>query len=272
MTPVIRSWDDLHTVQESFDKHHRDSLHTTFTAIDDDDVVYYGRLEVRTQETSFEQLTAALTPIPDDHVYPKLSSARECFTVVPGDISERGDVFIKRPPLDLYDKCKQEGTLPVLPAAVLEEAHALQVISKRPHPGLVKYHGCRIVRGRITGLVLERQPNDLNRHLETVGPVDTGPFMTALSSAVRHLHRMGMAHNDINPANILVNSQNMPVLADLGSCREIGHKLTASRGTLGWIDDGDDYSTSEMNHDVVGLDKVRAWLEERASWMMYGNI
>lgn len=74
-----------------------------------------------------------------------------------------------------------------------------------------------------------------------------------------------MAHNDINPANILVNSQGLPILADFGSCREIGHKLTASRGTLGWMDDGDDYSTSEMNHDIVGLDLTEAWLDQQTS-------
>ncbi|KAF4466855.1 serine threonine kinase [Fusarium albosuccineum] len=263
MTPVITSWSDLHTVCESSDRNQTNSVHTTFTVIGDDDVIYYGRLDLPQNEISFEQITSALTLVPDDHVYPKLTSAKECFTVAPDDIGENNDVFIKRPPLDLYEKCKNEGTLPVLPAAVLEEAHALHIISKYPHPGLVKFHGCRVIRGRITGMVLEKLPGDLNHHMETVGPPDKDAFMKALWAAVRHLHKKGMAHNDINPANILVNSEGQPVLADFGSCREIGHKLTASRGTLGWMDDWDDYSTSEMNHDISGLDKVATWLDQQ---------
>ncbi|KAJ3534045.1 hypothetical protein NM208_g7713 [Fusarium decemcellulare] len=101
MTPVITSWSDLHTVCESSDRNQTNSVHTTFTVIGDDDVIYYGRLDLPQNEISFEQITSALTLVPDDHVYPKLTSAKECFTVAPDDIGENNDVFIKRPPLDL---------------------------------------------------------------------------------------------------------------------------------------------------------------------------
>jgi hypothetical protein len=55
----------------------------------------------------------------------------------------------------------------------------------------------------------------------------------------------------------------MPVLVDFGSCREIGHELGISRGTMGWIE-GDirDYNLSEERHDWFAVEKIRAWLEK----------
>ena len=88
MSPVVKCWSDLHTVYESSGKDHSD-IYTTFTTIDDDDVVYAGRLDIPRQDISLEQVTAALTLVPDDHVYPRLSSSRECFTVVPNDVSKK---------------------------------------------------------------------------------------------------------------------------------------------------------------------------------------
>ncbi|EAQ83637.1 predicted protein [Chaetomium globosum CBS 148.51] len=54
----------------------------------------------------------------------------------------------------------------------------------------------------------------------------------------------------------------MPVLVDFGSCREIGTKLGASWGTVGWID-GDilEYAVSEERHDLSALGKIRVWLD-----------
>lgn len=88
--------------------------------------------------------------------------------------------------------------------------------------------------------------------------------MAALESAVKHLHSLGLAHNDIDPRNIMVDATGMPILIDFGSCREVGRKLGVSRGTTGWIQ-GDSlaYDTSEAGHDLFALEKVRAWLDEQ---------
>ncbi|KAM5349287.1 hypothetical protein ACJ41O_005794 [Fusarium nematophilum] len=262
MAPVVRSWSDLHAVYEAFDKNHIDFLYTTFVAIDEDDVVYFGQLDTPKLKTTYEQYASALAPIPDDHLFPELSSTDERFTVAPDDVSKSSDVYIKRPRLSMYEIYKENECLSVIPSLILEGAHALQAISQHPHPGLIKFHGCRARRGRVTGLVLDKHANDLNSHLKDVGPVDKEAFMTALESAVQHLHSVGLAHNDINPANILVNSHGLPVLVDFGSCREIGQKLTTSRGTPGWIDEKDDYATSEVRHDTCAVEKIRAWLDQ----------
>lgn len=265
MAPIVRHWNDFHTLCEAFHKDTKDFLYTTFAVIDENDVVYFGQLDAPKLHMDFEQCTAALVRVPDEDLFPELSSTKEDFTIAPDSIRGNKNVFIKRPRLAMYEIYKEQDALSILPTLILEEAHALQVISRHPHPGLIKFHGCCVQRGRITGLAQEKHENDLNHHLKEVGPVDNAAFIETLESAVRHLHSIGLAHNDINPANILVNSDNLPVLVDFGSCREIGEKLTTCRGTPGWVDDEDDYSTSEMQHDIFAIEKIRAWLEKPVS-------
>lgn len=262
MPPVIKRWSDIHGLWEAFDKNGTEFLYTTFAVIDEDDVTYFGRVDLPKRETTFEQYTSALTPIPDEDLYPEMSSANESFTVAPARVGPGDEVYVKRPRLGMYDFYKENDVLSVMPSMMLEEAHALQAISRTHHPGLVKFHGCRVRRGRITGLVLDRHANDLNNHLKEGGSVDKEAFVTALEVAVHHLHSIGLAHNDINPYSILVNSRGLPVLTEFGSCREIGHELTTSRGTPGWVDEEEAYVTSETRHDAFSILKIRSWLEQ----------
>jgi serine/threonine protein kinase len=104
---------------------------------------------------------------------------------------------------------------------------------------------------------------DLNHYLQNVGKVfDKNLFMAALEPAVQHLHQLGSAHNDINPANNLVVHNRMRALVDFGSCHEFGQRLETSRGTDDWIDPKDDYKTSEKEHDTSTLDPIRALLNQ----------
>jgi len=59
--------------------------------------------------------------------------------------------------------------------------------------------------------------------------------MATLESSIRHLHSLGLAHNDINPSNISVNARCIPILAEFDSCCPVGEMLTYSRGTQGRI-------------------------------------
>ncbi|WQF89284.1 Putative protein kinase [Colletotrichum destructivum] len=108
------------------------------------------------------------------------------------------DVFVKRPRLALYDIFSKHKVVHLLPKGLADEAEAMEVLGSQPHPSIVGYHGCHVRRGYITGLVL--------------------------------------AHNDLNPTNVLVAKDSRPILVDFGSARRIGEKLLTSRGTKGWID------------------------------------
>lgn len=167
-------------------------------------------------------------------------------------------MYIKRPDFGLFHCFQKHNVLSLIPKGLLEEAETMEKISKHPHPHIVRYHGCRVRRGRITGLVLDRHAHTLQDYLKNqVGPVDKELFMRALTSAIDHLHSINSAHNDLHLGNIL-DEKGMPVLIDCGSSREIGAKLGTSRGTKGWIEveEMKDYDTSDKGHDMFALRKI----------------
>ena len=82
--------------------------------------------------------------------------------------------------------------------------------------------------------------------------------MAGIEAAVSHLHSLGLAHNDLNPSNVVLDKSNEPILIDFGSCRPFGRELV-STGTPGWVDE--DFTTSEKEHDLKALPKIRKWLD-----------
>ncbi|KAI1085447.1 kinase-like domain-containing protein [Whalleya microplaca] len=261
MAPKITHFNNLDFVAEAFDPKTSDFLYTTFAVIERDDGVYFGQLNIPKLKITFEEYTSALVRIPDAEIYPQFPKSGE-LTLAPEELAS--NQYVKRPRLFQYEEYKAQDCVDVIPALILEEAHHLETVSRHPHPGIVGYHGCRVRRGFVTGLVIDRHAGDLKQYVrDNLGPLDKGPFMEALESAINHLHSLGLAHNDVNPSNILVNAAGMPVLADFDSCRPVGQKLTYSRGTRGWIDTDESYDTSETRHDTFALEKIRAWLDEQ---------
>lgn len=129
------------------------------------------------------------------------------------------------------------------------------------------YYGCRFRGGYKTGIVLGRHSHDLKNYLSGgVRNIDKKAFMNVLESAIYHLHSLGLAHNDLNPTNVLVDdseaSGGMPVLIDFGSAGKIGSLLGTSRGTSGWIEGRiEDYGISRKEHDTFALEKMRLRLD-----------
>jgi serine/threonine protein kinase len=142
---------------------------------------------------------------------------------------------------------------------LLAEAFILQHLAAHPHPHLAKYHGVRARRGRITGLVLDRYPRTLLDHVRQGRDLNRDEFVSALESAVAHLHSLGLAHNDINPENIMMGEDNLPVLLDFGSCQPFGKRML-TQSTEGWVETVDLYSKQE--HDVFALGKLQEWFDD----------
>ncbi|KAM7187002.1 Protein kinase-like domain containing protein [Rhypophila sp. PSN 637] len=147
-----------------------------------------------------------------------------------------------------------------VPRSVLEETLIMEQISKNPHPYIIKYYGCRVRRGRITCLILELLDLTLTQYAKKpeFKGLDKTQFLDGVESAVKYLHSLGLAHNDINPDNIMVKD-GMPVLIDFGSCQKFGERLQ-SLGTPGWYEEL--FYTSEKKHDIYSLKKLEEWLEE----------
>ncbi|MBE3043324.1 protein kinase family protein [Candidatus Bathyarchaeota archaeon] len=260
MAPHITAWEDLTFFHEDVDDA-SDIPYTVFAVIDEDDMAYFGKLDHPMRDITLQQLTSALAPVSDEDLFPEWPLGAE---LTQAQDTLPSNIYVKRPDLALFKVFQEHNVLSLIPKGLLEEAETMEKISKHPHPYIVHYHGCRVRRGRITGLVLDRHPHTLADYLKNqVGSVDKEPFMRALTSAVDHLHSINFAHNDLHPGNILVNQQGMPVLIDFGSSREIGAKLGTSLGTKGWIEveEMEDYDTSETGHDMFALEKIRAWLD-----------
>lgn len=260
MAPHIASWDDLAFVHEKYDKQAGKFQDMALSFFDSDDNAYFGRLNQPKKDTTLEQVQAALLPIPDSDLFPEWEINATYLTEAPD--STTPDMYIKRPMIELHDVFQENNVLHLIPASLSDEAQTMEMLEKHPHPNIVRYHGCRIRRGRITGLVLERHPTVLSSVLEakeeTTLPVpEKRAFMDALHSSIQHLHALGWAHNDVHPDNILVSDSGQPVLIDFGSAKPIGEALGTSRGTQEWIDgEIKDYDTSEVEHDVSALDKI----------------
>ncbi|KAJ0415040.1 kinase-like domain-containing protein [Aspergillus carlsbadensis] len=137
------------------------------------------------------------------------------------------------------------------------------------HPNIIQYHGCRVHRKRITGLVLERLEYNLNQYVSQPGfsTLNKEGFLAKLKSAVYHVHSLGLAHNDISPYNIMVRetvgSQPEPVLIDFGSCAPFGSQDLLTFGTARWCEGA--FSTSEKKHDTYSVRKIEKWLQTAGS-------
>ena len=267
MAPKITRFADMAFIAERFDPKTDEFLYTTFAVIEEDDSVYFGQVSKPKLQITLDEFTTALVRVPDAEIYPVFSPDGELTAAPDNDKPLSSDLYLKRTRLFSYGEYKEQDCVDIIPALVLEEAQMLEKLSDHPHPGIIRYHGCRVQRGVITGLVLDKHVGDLKTYLvhKKGPPLEKGAFMEALGSAIAHLHALGLAHNDVNPRNILVNSSGLPVLADFDSCRPVAEKLTFSRGTKGWIDETESYTTSETRHDIYGMEKVGAWLDEQTA-------
>ena len=241
---------------EAWDTATNSPKYITFYLVTPDEVVYFGESTKNKREMTLEEYSLALKLIPDDELYPKVPEDIQ-LTLVPENPDD-DSAYIKRPGLTDYESMK--GT-DFVPKALLDETLIMERISKSPHPNIIGYHGCRVRRGRITAITLEQLEETLTQRASTpsIRELDQDGFLKALESAVDHIHSLGLAHNDINPCNIMFKN-GVPVLIDFGSCQPFGNRLQ-SLGTAGWYEEL--FFTSEKKHDVYSLKKLREWLRNK---------
>ncbi|KAK6506487.1 hypothetical protein TWF506_011394 [Arthrobotrys conoides] len=253
--PIVRSRQDL-TLIEAWDSETNKPKYTTFYLVTDDEEVYFGESPKNKLEITIEEYNSLLQRVRDEEIYPEIPKDVQ-LTIAPNTRADESSVFIKRPGLTAYEELR--GTS-YIPDALLEETLIMEQISKTPHPNIVGYYGCRVRRGRITAIVLERLDQTLTQHASTPNRprLDKDNFLGALESTVEYLHSLGLAHNDINPDNIMIKD-GMPVLIDFGGCQPFGKRIT-SNGTEGWREEL--FFTSEKKHDNYALGKLREWFEK----------
>lgn len=261
MAPQITSWDDLTEVWEQRDGETGEIQQTSFALSDSNGSFYYGTLETPKADITFDQVTNTLKSVPYEEIFTRWPAPGIELMKAPANLFE--DFYIKRPSPQMYKVMKEHDALPQLSAALLAEAEVLESLSQHPHPNIIRYYGCRVLRGYFMGIVINKHPYDLYTYLKNrIGIIEKHSFISALESSLRHLHTHGLAHNDLTPHNIMVSNEGMPVLIDFGGCQPIGTYLKHVRGTRGWIDgEIKDQNTSKKEHDVSALAKISAWLD-----------
>lgn len=87
---------------------------------------------------------------------------------------------------------------------------------------------------------------------------DRDAWFNGIEKGIQHLHYLGLVHNDINPANIMLDETGTPIIIDFDSCRLIGQDLEGVGRTYEWFDES--VRISSQSNDLYDLDEMRAWL------------
>ncbi|KAI9700088.1 MAG: hypothetical protein M1836_002622 [Candelina mexicana] len=189
-------------------------------------------------------------PIQAAHIYPPYSAS---LTRAPDPLP--AGCYVKRPSLLEYgDPGLGETDLSDL---LLNEAEICEALMQSPHPNIAHYLGCQVRDGRIRGLCFASYDTTLSDQLDDY----TRPLIKCLDGikcGIQHIHSLGLIHNDINPSNVMMNADGVPVIIDFDSCKAEGLRLDKG-GTLGWDHEG---LTSLRENDYYGLDKIAEALEE----------
>ena len=75
--------------------------------------------------------------------------------------------------------------------------------------------------------------------------------MEGIDCCLDHLHDLGLVHNDLNPAYIMLDKEDVPIIIDFDFCQREGD-LSFGIGTPGWTN-GSMTGIPERKNDDFGL-------------------
>ncbi|KAG8422543.1 hypothetical protein J3459_010284 [Metarhizium acridum] len=177
----------------------------------------------------------------------------------------QSDTYSKQPELDDYLDMELETRME-------NEIEVCERVRRDPHPNLAVYHGCLLVQGRVLGLIFEKYERTL---LEEVNPQrlskrdfvlsgrpavrdEMKGWIGCLRAALSHLHSLGLVHNDLTPANIMIQNGCSPVIIDFGSACHEGQPMKTVKRTRGWYNENVAYAA--IDNDVDALAELTTWL------------
>ncbi|KAH6621615.1 kinase-like domain-containing protein [Chaetomium sp. MPI-SDFR-AT-0129] len=176
--------------------------------------------------------------------------------------------YIKTPSLLDY-----AGT-PDLERRIFREVETCEILRSHPHPNIASYYGCLETRGRVSSICFKKyvttlagkvNPLHLNKSafLLSGRPLVEDAMKAQLDgilSGIQHLHSLGLVHNEITPANIMLEEDGTWVIIDFDSCRHMGEVLrdTGTKRTYGWHDP--DVTVSFEKNDLDAFFELRTWL------------
>ncbi|KAJ5780600.1 hypothetical protein N7457_005760 [Penicillium paradoxum] len=201
--------------------------------------------------------------IPGTRIFPEFSDK---FTQA-DSISDQSIWYMKRPSLSPYSP-----QYPVLIRETwIEEVKTCEILKKAPHPNIAQYHGCAVVDGSIRGMYFTQYDQTLMDRVNPAGRSkrdlayerrgadrnEVDRWLEGIVRGLKHLHGLGIVHNDLNPCNIMFQGDT-PVIIDFDSARPQGHSLNLVKRTHGWHD-GKVKVATPMN-DIAALREIQCWL------------
>jgi Protein kinase domain len=189
--------------------------------------------------------------------------------------------FIKKPQLISYDRICLGSQPTLIAESLLEEATVCELLIKHRHPNIAAYFGCQVSDGRIIGLCFARYQRTLMQEVNPIGLMkresramrcrntkDYSGVLAGIESGIRHLHSLGLVHNDINPSNIMLDGD-QAIIIDFGSCRPVGESLQGVGRTYEWYDEAVQKSVPE--NDLNALKEICTWLGDDSQQFQFGE-
>ncbi|KAI0550665.1 hypothetical protein F4679DRAFT_594579 [Xylaria curta] len=222
--------------------------HSTVLLRGADDEYFYANFPEHFDVDEIDIKKLNVIKIPEEHIWPL---ADPTLTQAPDPLPVTS--YHKRPRLISYGEKYPDH----FPKVTLNEAKVCEILQKHPHPNIARYLGCIIKDGRIKGLGFDKYPITLGEMLEDGTPFDKQRCIHGIEAGVQHMHDLGLVHNDLNPANIMMDGDN-PIIIDFDSCRPEGEKLLKG-GTFEFTSnqlyskrENDHYSLSKIREAIFG--------------------
>ncbi|KAK4076191.1 hypothetical protein Trihar35433_2751 [Trichoderma harzianum] len=220
----------------------------------DDEFFYAKTISREHQISQIDVNSLDISRIPADHIWPL---ADPIFTRTPAPLPSTS--YLKRPSLLYYEDTQDASEYS---RQILTEIEACEILRRNPHPNIAQYLGCVVKEGRVRGLGFTRYSVTLSELLRDGTDFDKSHCLSGIKAGVRHLHDLGLVHNDLNPSNIMMDGDDA-VIIDFDSCKREGEKLGLKGGTLEWALGNQDYARRE--NDIYSLSKIEETLLEDAS-------
>lgn len=215
---------------------------------------FYATTKERISASSSVNLNELeMVHIPVENIWPQFSDQ---FLRAPDQPSP--EYYIKEPNLLNYGDAP---TTLQTSNQILNEVLVCELLKANPHPNIAAYTGCVVACGRIRGLCFMRYEMTIAERLRKTDDFDKDLCLREIETGVRHLHSLGLVHNDINPTNIMVDGNDRAIIIDFDTCYRNGQKLGHKAGTWGWFMEGTEYA--KFANDFYGLSKLRDYMLEQ---------
>jgi hypothetical protein len=111
--------------------------------------------------------------------------------------------------------------------------HEAQAIAQMRHPNIVNVYDFGEHDG-VPYMIIEYVPGGSLANRLTRGPLDTATalkYLRGIAAGLDHAHGLGIVHRDVKPANVLLEKDDSPVLADFGLAKLVqGSSLKSMTG------------------------------------------